>query len=473
MAQGYHNLEVTAGAFWKPLSLTVTYEATIPLIYKANWHDDTLVERTRSENQCSYEDNHTSRECSLIRDINALQMSYMEEFAALTSSWIPDLLENLSTSDGHQMGKRALDFLGDGLSWCCGVVIQHTLDSLVMGSRNICLHYADLIRQAITTSPNQKLTLSQIFDWLLENVPIFGNRSETSASWKNSVRHNLSLHSKFVRIQNGGTEKGRRNICGIYSYADLIRQTITTSNQKLTPFQIYDWMLENVPIFKNRSENSASRKNSVRHNLSLHSKLVRTQNGGTGKGSWWALDPEAKQTKLVELSTFTGRRRSTTIESGKMEAKRLRAKRIVHVTPKTHLSPIHHQPRKFGHLPNPTYGIPNDELSLQTKGILQLSPIPSEEVCSSWVNSTPETMDTRFQTSPCPAYHLNPAFRPIAYSSGSSSCGKLSPRRCEELHLVNLADPMEYQAPQFHPYQLSPVVRPRLQWFFTGVCRVK
>ncbi|KAG5869362.1 hypothetical protein JTB14_021966 [Gonioctena quinquepunctata] len=70
-------------------------------------------------------------------------------------------------------------------------------------------------------------------------------------------------------------------------------------------------------------------------------------------------------------------------------------------------------------------------------------------------------MDTRSQTSPCPAHHLSPAFSSRAYSSGSSSCGKLSPRRSKELHLVNLADPMEYQAPPFHPYQLSPVVRPR------------
>ncbi|KAG5868554.1 hypothetical protein JTB14_031041 [Gonioctena quinquepunctata] len=67
----------------------------------------------------------------------------------------------------------------------------------------------------------------------------------------------------------------------------------------------------------------------------------------------------------------------------------------------------------------------------------KLSPIPSEEVCSSRVNSTPETMDTRFQTSTCPAHHLSPTFRPRAYSSGSSSCGELSARRSEELHLAN------------------------------------
>ncbi|KAG8585014.1 hypothetical protein GDO81_004866, partial [Engystomops pustulosus] len=32
--------------------------------------------------------------------------------------------------------------------------------------------------------------------------------------------------------------------------------------------------------------------NSIRHNLSLHSKFVRVQNEGTGKSSWWILNPE-------------------------------------------------------------------------------------------------------------------------------------------------------------------------------------
>ncbi|KAG5859434.1 hypothetical protein JTB14_012681 [Gonioctena quinquepunctata] len=92
---------------------------------------------------------------------------------------------------------------------------------------------------------------------------------------------------------------GRRNIWGIHSYADLIAQAITSSpTQTMTLSQIYNWILENGPIFKNRGENSASWKNSVRHNLSLYSQFVRIPNGETGKGSWWALDPEAKQTKL-------------------------------------------------------------------------------------------------------------------------------------------------------------------------------
>ncbi|MEQ2174135.1 Forkhead box protein O1-A [Goodea atripinnis] len=33
-------------------------------------------------------------------------------------------------------------------------------------------------------------------------------------------------------------------------------------------------------------------RNSIRHNLSLHSRFIRVQNEGTGKSSWWMLNPE-------------------------------------------------------------------------------------------------------------------------------------------------------------------------------------
>ncbi|XP_067402667.1 forkhead box protein O3 isoform X2 [Emydura macquarii macquarii] len=33
-------------------------------------------------------------------------------------------------------------------------------------------------------------------------------------------------------------------------------------------------------------------KNSIRHNLSLHSRFIRVQNEGTGKSSWWMINPD-------------------------------------------------------------------------------------------------------------------------------------------------------------------------------------
>ncbi|XP_007561860.1 forkhead box protein O3a [Poecilia formosa] len=69
--------------------------------------------------------------------------------------------------------------------------------------------YADLITQAIESSPEKRLTLSQIYDWMVRSVPYFKDRgdSNSSAGWKNSIRHNLSLHSRFVKVQNEGTGK--------------------------------------------------------------------------------------------------------------------------------------------------------------------------------------------------------------------------------------------------------------------------
>ncbi|XP_034015940.1 forkhead box protein O3a [Thalassophryne amazonica] len=87
----------------------------------------------------------------------------------------------------------------------------------------------------------------------------------------------------------------RRNAWGNYSYADLITQAIDSSPEKrLTLSQIYDWMVRSVPYFKDKgdSNSSAGWKNSIRHNLSLHSRFVKVQNEGTGKSSWWTVNPE-------------------------------------------------------------------------------------------------------------------------------------------------------------------------------------
>lgn len=37
-------------------------------------------------------------------------------------------------------------------------------------------------------------------------------------------------------------------------------------------------------------------QNSIRHNLSLHTRFIRVQNEGTGKSSWWMLNPEGGKT---------------------------------------------------------------------------------------------------------------------------------------------------------------------------------
>ncbi|KAH0630766.1 hypothetical protein JD844_003959 [Phrynosoma platyrhinos] len=69
--------------------------------------------------------------------------------------------------------------------------------------------YADLISQAIESAPEKRLTLAQIYEWMVRSVPYFRDKgdSNSSAGWKNSIRHNLSLHSKFMKVHNEATGK--------------------------------------------------------------------------------------------------------------------------------------------------------------------------------------------------------------------------------------------------------------------------
>lgn len=63
-------------------------------------------------------------------------------------------------------------------------------------------------------------------------------------------------------------------------------------------------------------------QNSIRHNLSLHNRFMRVQNEGTGKSSWWMLNPDAKPGKSV-------RRRAASMETSKYEKRRGRVRKRV------------------------------------------------------------------------------------------------------------------------------------------------
>ncbi|CAF4388689.1 unnamed protein product, partial [Adineta steineri] len=70
--------------------------------------------------------------------------------------------------------------------------------------------------------------------------------------------------------------------------------------QRLTLSEIYDWMIKYVPFFRNKVDraSSAGWKNSIRHNLSLHNRFKRIQSEGTGKSSWWIINPDEKNPSL-------------------------------------------------------------------------------------------------------------------------------------------------------------------------------
>lgn len=71
--------------------------------------------------------------------------------------------------------------------------------------------YIALIAMAILSKPSRKVLLGDIYSYISENFPYYRSKDK---SWRNSIRHNLSLNECFIKA--GRSENGKGNYWAIH-----------------------------------------------------------------------------------------------------------------------------------------------------------------------------------------------------------------------------------------------------------------
>ncbi|XP_064174560.1 forkhead box protein P2-like isoform X1 [Anguilla rostrata] len=112
-------------------------------------------------------------------------------------SQVPSVLNPASVPSGGAVRRRHSDSIKHSISLSSEIAPNY--EFYKNADVRPPFTYATLIRQAIMEARDNQLTLNEIYSWFTTTFAYF---RRNAATWKNAVRHNLSLHKCFVRVEN-------------------------------------------------------------------------------------------------------------------------------------------------------------------------------------------------------------------------------------------------------------------------------
>ncbi|KAK4808056.1 hypothetical protein QYF61_017076 [Mycteria americana] len=148
--------------------------------------------------------------------------------------------------------------------------------------------YIALISTAILSSPEKKLLLSDIYQWIMDNYPYFKNKF-----W---CGFGVGKPGAEPRVLASGGGRGWARLTTSL-LTPICRENACAGVRILGQFQAVPrgWFLQagQVPftLVPTDVPEEKSWRNSVRHNLSLNECFVKAGRSDNGKGHFWAIHP--------------------------------------------------------------------------------------------------------------------------------------------------------------------------------------
>ncbi|KAL8207690.1 UNVERIFIED_CONTAM: Forkhead box protein M1 [Gekko kuhli] len=118
--------------------------------------------------------------------------------------------------------------------------------------------YMAMIQFAINSTEKKHMTLKDIYTWIEDHFPYF--KHVAKPGWKNSIRHNLSLHDMFVRETPANSK---------ISFWTIHPE----ANRYLTLDQVFkasSRTCATVPVSAQTQQNSGQNRGSLQHKLKVH-----------------------------------------------------------------------------------------------------------------------------------------------------------------------------------------------------------
>ncbi|XP_050190421.1 forkhead box protein J1-like isoform X2 [Myiozetetes cayanensis] len=163
--------------------------------------------------------------------------------------------------------------------------------------------YATLICMAMEASKKPKITLSAICKWISDNFCYFQPADPT---WQSSIRHNLCINKRFIKVTREKSEPGRGAFWKLHSrYANRFKNR-TFKEWRMPPVQTQPGSPERAQQEAGHIISPAASACSSRNNLEISmelQQLLKEFEEFENSQNWNAMENEVGQQRKQPMST--------------------------------------------------------------------------------------------------------------------------------------------------------------------------